>query len=431
MTENPFTFGNPIQDSAHFIGRTEEIRQITNRLLSTAHESTSLVGEHGIGKTSLLNYLFNSKVADSFGFSKSEFSLVYVDFQGLNDITPQRFWQRILGLIAHTLENPDRKQLFKDISEEEYIDFIDLEDLFDEISGDGTHVILLLDEFEYVTQNPNFNADFFGGLRSLAIHHNLSLVPATRRELVELCHSEEVKGSPFFNIFATVILKPFNEEEIDLFITKNGQAAGIIISENERDFLRRSGGGYPFFMHMAGYYLVVGKQNGLQGKELFNFARSEFAQQAEPHFSYMWSHSSASEKITLVAILALQAMKTNHPDLEISVEMIRKIYARAPEDIKSLTKRGLIVDYDNQISLFSSSYNDWIALELTASSGEEESEESLEAWVTAQKGHDLHWLQDVLLPIKKKYWAVVSKVLSKFTEGDIGTIASGFTKFVD
>ena len=51
MTTNPFTFGKPINDPARFYGRKQEIRQIVNRLLSSAHESTSIVGERRIGKT--------------------------------------------------------------------------------------------------------------------------------------------------------------------------------------------------------------------------------------------------------------------------------------------------------------------------------------------------------------------------------------------
>lgn len=51
MTINPFTFGNPIRDPSRFYGRKGDIRQIVNRLLSSAHESTSIVGERRIGKT--------------------------------------------------------------------------------------------------------------------------------------------------------------------------------------------------------------------------------------------------------------------------------------------------------------------------------------------------------------------------------------------
>ena len=93
-------------------------------------------------------------------------------------------------------------------------DLFDLEDLFETIREKDLTTVLLLDEFEYVTQNPNFGSDFFGGLRALAIHQNLPLVTATRRELVDLCHSDEIKGSPFFNIFANVVLRPLSRDEV-------------------------------------------------------------------------------------------------------------------------------------------------------------------------------------------------------------------------
>ena len=54
---NPFSYGNPIRDPARFHGRQAELRQIVNRLRSSARESTSIVGERRIGKTSLLKYM--------------------------------------------------------------------------------------------------------------------------------------------------------------------------------------------------------------------------------------------------------------------------------------------------------------------------------------------------------------------------------------
>ena len=58
-------------------------------------------------------------------------------------------------------------------------------------------VVFLLDEFERVTENVNFGPDFYYGLRSLMIHHKVALVTSSRLELIELCHSEAVKSSPF------------------------------------------------------------------------------------------------------------------------------------------------------------------------------------------------------------------------------------------
>ncbi len=98
---NPFTFGNPIKDPTRFHGRQAEIRQIVNRLLSSAHESTSIVGERRIGKTSLLYHLANPGVSTQLGLTPDKFCLVYLDFQGLTDITPTRFWQRVLKKISY------------------------------------------------------------------------------------------------------------------------------------------------------------------------------------------------------------------------------------------------------------------------------------------------------------------------------------------
>ena len=210
---NPFTFGNPIKDPARFHGRQAEIRQITNRLLSSAHESTSIIGERRIGKTSLLYHLNHPDVSTSLGLTPDKFCLVYADFQGLTDITPTRFWQRVLKKMSRSICDESLRPAINKLSEQESFDLFDLEDLFEATQDKGLTIVLMMDEFEYVTQNPNFKGDFFGGLRALAIHHGVALLPATRRELVDLCHSDEIKGSPFFNIFANVVLRPFPMKE--------------------------------------------------------------------------------------------------------------------------------------------------------------------------------------------------------------------------
>jgi AAA+ ATPase superfamily predicted ATPase len=430
MSSNPFTFGNPIRDPERFIGREEEIRQITNRLLSSARESTSIVGERRIGKTSLLKYLTNPEIAAAFGLSPEDYCLVYIDFQGLNDITPQRFWQRVLQLMARTLGDGDRREVLRELSQQEYIDLFDLEDLFDSIGADGTHVVLLMDEFEYVTQNPNFDSDFFGGLRSLAIHYNLSLVPATRRELVELCHSDEIKGSPFFNIFATVVLKPFSREETDQLINNYAETAGIQFSSEENLFIHETGGGYPFFVQMIGHYLVAGREAGLNGKTLFEYATHEFNQQADPHFAYIWSHASESEKITLVTIMALERenQENREPDKAITADRVASVYPRAVRDIINLEKRGSLVKDGEGIALFSSSYARWIINELSASPDEQEPDASIDQWIKENEEDKLDTSKEVLSKTKKKYWPIVGKVLKEFSIEVIGSVAAGVMK---
>ncbi len=82
MYNNPFTFGNPIKEPGRFIGREAEIRQIVNRLLSSAHELTSVIGERRIGKTSLLLHLANGQVAVKLGLTPTNSALSTWIFRG-------------------------------------------------------------------------------------------------------------------------------------------------------------------------------------------------------------------------------------------------------------------------------------------------------------------------------------------------------------
>ncbi len=414
MNTNPFTFGNPIRDPNRFYGRKEDIRQIVNRLLSSAHESTSVVGERRIGKTSLLKHLDTPEVAVGHGLHPEKYCVIYIDFQGLTDITPQRFWQRVLRKMERSICIPDLVPEIQAVREQGEFDLFDLEDLFERIAESGLTTVLFLDEFEYVTQNPNFGSDFFGGLRALAIHQNMPLVTATRRELIDLCHSEELKGSPFFNIFANVILRPFSREEVIEMLDGYLSETEFTLSPEEKEIIARLGGGYPFFVQIAGNYMVEAREKGLQTEAAVKDMVDHFDTQAESHFTYMWSHSTESEKIALLAIIALNQQKPSEKTIT-TIENIAKIHSRAYLDIPELIKRGLLLEdvESGTYRLFSVSLENWIVREISAPPGEEESETSVQTWLASGGREELEPVSGVLPKFKKKYWPVVSTVLQE------------------
>lgn len=418
---NPFTYGNPVKDPSRFYGRDNEIRQITNRLLSSAHESTSVIGERRIGKTSLLSHLSNPEVAAGFGLSPERFCLVYVDFQGLTDITPHRFWQRIFTKMARSICDQSLVPIIKDLAKQGEYDLFDLEDLFEEVSGRGMTTVLFMDEFEYVTQNPNFGSDFFGGLRALAIHHGVTLVPSTRRELVDLCHSDEIKGSPFFNIFANVVLKPFLMEDAATLVDGYLASIDLPFSEQERDFILHAGGGQPLFLQIAGYFLVDLKLQGLEGKELIKKAMCAFDEQADPHFDYYWTHCSNNEKITILSIMALGQQKPSKKTIT-NIENLKKMNPRANMDVAALSKRGILVEEDGAFSLFSPSLERWIAYEVSAPPGEEESEASVEEWLRGGGRESLSPVKGTLPKFKKQYWPIISNILTEVSYEVLGSM---------
>jgi serine/threonine-protein kinase len=417
LIENPFTFGNPIREPGRFYGRKEEIRQVTNRLLSSAHESTSIVGERRMGKTSLLKYLSHPEVAPSLGLSPERYCLIYIDFQGLTDITPQRFWQRVLSKMERSMCSSRLQTAIEAVRRSESFDLFDLEDLCEAIAGEGLTTVLLLDEFEYVTQNPNFKPDFFGGLRALAIHHNLPLVTATRRELVDLCHSEELKGSPFFNIFANVVLHPFRKEEVMGMVEAYLAETGLAFPADGKERIYRLAGGNPFFVQIAGYYLVEAQLKGLSWEELHRQMAAQFEQQANPHFTYMWSHCSESEKITLLATISLNGQKPGKKTLP-NQENLAKIHPRARLDVPVLVKRGLLYEDPAQpgcYRLLSESLERWINREIAAGEESEETPASVENWLKAGGKDVVEPVKGALPRFKKKYWPILSTVLQEMS----------------
>src|SRR6266567_4558808 len=104
--ENPFTYGNPISEPDRFFGRHREIDQVFSRLRNVEFESSSLVGERRIGKTSLLYYLGHPEVRHAYGLDPERYVFVYVDLQMVDRATtPVRLWQRILRQMARYCQN--------------------------------------------------------------------------------------------------------------------------------------------------------------------------------------------------------------------------------------------------------------------------------------------------------------------------------------
>ncbi len=417
MISNPFSYGNPIREPDRFYGRRWEVQQIVGRLLSSAFESTSIVGERRLGKTSLLNYLSHPQVGPTLGLTSDKYVMVYIDFQGLADISPTRFWQRVLGKMARSLGNAELKKAVSQVRGQQEIELFDLEDLFDLVADKGLRVVLLFDEFEYITQSSNFGMDFFAGLRALAIHYPVAIITSTREELVELCHSNEIKGSPFFNIFGNVVLKPLSAQEVDELLDGALRDTPFPLVSEERDHLHRLAGCQPMFVQMAGYFLFEARQRGYETDTLYKFVDENFAQQADPHFTYQWNHSTESEKITLLALLALsRARKDGDPNPD--AEQVSKLHARATHNLRDLATRGLTVEEEGRYALCSPAFADWISREITASAGKEEAEQTAEEWLRGEEDMDKgvgDRVKSVLPRFNKKYWPIMGAFVKELS----------------
>ncbi|MBI4674033.1 MAG: hypothetical protein HY741_20495 [Chloroflexi bacterium] len=363
MRSNPFTFGNPITDARRFVGRARQVEQVFSRLRNVEFESSSLVGERRVGKTSLLYHLADAEVQRAHGLDPQRYLFLYVDLALVDAMTtPARLWQYLLGQLKTLVPTIDFAAL-RDVAA---LDNFALAEFFDQLDAQGLYIVLLLDEFENVTRNANFGPDFFYGLRSLAIHHHLALLTSSRRELIELTHSDEIRSSPFFNIFANINVRLFTPDEARALVTNALAGDAIRFDENEIAALLDAAGYNPYFLQAACHFLYEARAQKLGPDAREKFWRAEFSKQATPHLAEYWRHSDDKEKIALAALALLE--QPQHPlAREFDARELRALSAHSERVLAHLDKRGLVSWRGERYAPFNALFTEWIlhALEET------------------------------------------------------------------
>ena len=409
MITNPFTYGKPIASPRRFIGRQREAQEVYSRLGNAEFESSSLVGERRIGKSSLLKYLAHRDVRSAAGFDPDKYLFVYDDLQLVDkDMTPTKLWQRLLRLLGRSCQNSQVKQALEEIGEKGSIDGSALTDIFDNVDENDLYVVFLLDEFETVTKNQNFGPDFFYILRGLASSHHLALVTSSHHDLVELTHSEVIRASPFFNIFANINLGLFCDSEAQQLISSSLAGTGISFTEVEIETLFRIAGYHPYFLQAACFYLFKAYDEKKSTEERMASLLKEFYEQAKSNLSDYWRTSDDQEKIVLTA-LALLERQPKVDGRAFSLKQLQDLYARSNQTLKSLEKRSLTGSKAETYSLFSTSFGDWICEELTNTMVDHQ---TYEEWLNSNRGT----LDRLSSSVKKELTDILPKISGKYRD---------------
>jgi len=204
---NPYVAGAPVLEDEMFFGR----RELVDRILQTIHNNSLLIyGERRIGKTSIQHQL--KKRLRELDDPLYEFHPVYVDLQG----TPEtRFFQTIAEDIFQGLA-PVLGGLRpgKDISGDySYRDFVsDIRAVLKtlkERTSKKVRLVLLIDEVDELNDyDPRINQK----LRSLFMKNFAESLVAVVSG-VEIKKQWEREGSPWYNFFEEIEVKPFGPRE--------------------------------------------------------------------------------------------------------------------------------------------------------------------------------------------------------------------------
>ncbi len=243
---NRFVTGVPVSGTA-FAGRDRELSRLRSRVRAQG-QATAVVGEPGIGKTSLLQVL-ELAVGDDLGGVRPFAS--YLDAHTLpSDLGPHDFWERALVVFeGETLPEPVAKALTV-VHEQDFAPFR-LERFFGQLDRHGFRLVLVVDEFEALLYNEALGqSGFFGSLRSLASRFaGLALVLSSHSS-VDRIHDRSRAfhfGSPILNFVDELTLGPLEDAEVAKVLD---QGRGCFDAA-DRAFIHRVSGGYPLLVQAA------------------------------------------------------------------------------------------------------------------------------------------------------------------------------------
>jgi len=335
MLSQLFIYGRPVRPG-EFLNRDAELRTIFNRLHNC--ESTAIVGEPHIGKSSLLLKLADATTQKTYLGDDSRCLIIsLLDLHPIgSDYTPTNFWEEVLEPLR---EHPGQATVTRWLEQAAQAGYTrrSLEQFFNHMGQQRRCLVLLLDEFERLLTHPQFrDPAFFALLRSLATRTGgLALVTASRLSAAEMNErGRELleTGSPFFNNVIEVRLHPFDEQSVEALLDRAGEA----LSLNDRHFIRRVAGCHPFLLQAMAATLVETVNGDCQVR-----AAEGFYERVVSHFDDLWRSLDDHTRTTAV-ILSLVELGGRALGRDFAYGEIEKVDAFGPK-LHSLAERGLAV----------------------------------------------------------------------------------------
>lgn len=297
---HPFIYGRPVRPG-EFFDRNDSLRTVFNRLRHA--ESTALVGEPHIGKSSMLLKIAAEKTGLKYlGEELAAAKFCQIDLHPISSAyAPAKFWNEALEeLEANGITDSTRQRLSR-VHEQNY-SRRSLERLFNHLGQQDKKLVLLLDEFDRLLSHPAFReSNFFPLLRSLTTRTGgLVVVPASRLTVAEMNDRSRgllETGSPYFNNIIEEKLGPFTDETIDLLLA---QAPSLIFPE-DRKVIDHVAGKHPFLVQAIAAALADEEQ----GPERHTRAVARFYGRVSYHFDDLWYSMDDRTRATAVVLSLL------------------------------------------------------------------------------------------------------------------------------
>jgi len=246
---NPFCNRGVITDPDDFFGRENQIAEIITRLGTM--QSTSVVGERRIGKSSLLYHLCQTGTRR---LKDESYRFCYIDLQDAHYHTAVGFFETVLHKIeasadAIKAENSPNGNL------------VAFTDQIDALEQAGQRLVFCLDEFENTFKHrEQFSEDFFDHMRAQLSMRRMAFVTATQRSLQSLSLEGKLT-SPFYNLFTVVEVNEFTADEAQEFLVFYDKSVSFV--DEELTFILSNFETHPLKLQILCDWVVRNRQRGL------------------------------------------------------------------------------------------------------------------------------------------------------------------------
>lgn len=295
---NPFFHRGAIRRAEEFHGRFDQLSQILG--LFRNGQSVSVVGPRRIGKSSLLLHLRRPTTQQESEMAPTKAVYALIDCQELGDSPPEEVYEALMTCIMDSagMRSSASSQIERPGT------YRSLDVVLGELFREGSSVFVLLDEFELLAANERLTPYFFARLRGLTTKYGLAYLTASQRPLFDITADEQILSSPFFNIFVTLSLGLFSNQEAEELFPRRLVDTGVEFSQDLCNYLIYLVGPHPFFLHIAGYHAFNAVAEGSIGGATVPFDKldAQIEIEADSHLGYLWQNLSQEEQYCLATL---------------------------------------------------------------------------------------------------------------------------------
>ncbi len=276
----------PLAGASGFCNRNSEIMRITSRIAAERPQSVSIVGEPKSGKTSLLHWLGAPQCQAKYLDDPGSFVFLRLDLASAPPRDPDAFFALLVDAWR------DRGEGSIEPSYDGIADWVR------RLMQEGRRLVVLLDDFGRVTASAAFPVGFFSFLRSIANGSDVGYVTTSCTDLQKLCSTQDLEESPFFNIFTTVHLEPFNEPQARLLAAQAWAEAGGV-SDPPDEMIEQLAGGSPYLLRLCAA-VAAEQASGAGDPERIEAAAYRIAR---PYLDCLWQeHFTAVQRDVLAQV---------------------------------------------------------------------------------------------------------------------------------